>query len=464
MKQIITRSVSEKREHAPSHHVIVAAALLTSAALAGCSARPAAATPADTAEPIAVSIAQVAMTDVGSAIDSGGVVQARTTATIAARILAPVRKVLVSPGDQVREGQTLLVLDGDDLGAGARAARSAALAAEQGSQAATAEVQAAEAGRVLARASHDRIAGLQARRSATAQELDDAIATLRIADARVAGATARARQAVSAVESARAASDQASTTESFTTIVAPFDGMVTEKTVEPGNMALPGMPLLRLEDTRGFRLEVRVDESRIGQIRTGDSVPVFPGTAITSITGTVVEVSRAVDADARAFLVKIALPDAAARGESLTAFDGRCIPAGCVAPSSNTAGILGRPHPNALGNAGWGPRGRALPAGRLDRLDASPASHHGLPGLRSGEFGKARFGGLPRRALTIPASAIVRRGQLTSVFVVDNGVARLRLVNLSESEVLAGLSESEVVILSPPAGLTDGRRISVGGR
>src|SRR5881396_2818240 len=52
-----------------------------------------------------------------------------------------------------------------------------------------------------------------------------------------------------------------------------------------------------------------------------------------------------------------------ARGESLAAFDGRCIPAGCVAPRSNTPGILGR---------------RALPAGRLARLGATPDFHHGL--------------------------------------------------------------------------------------
>ena len=386
------------KQNTASHHVIVAggtAALLMSAALAGCSAGRAATAPADPAEPIAVTVGQAAMTDVASAIDSGGVVQARTTATIMARILAPVREVRVAPGDRVRAGQTLIVLAGDDLAAGARAARSAALAAEQGPKAAAAELQAAEAGLALARASHDRIAGLEARRSATAQELDDATATLRTAEARVAGASARALQAASTVESARAASDQASTTASFTTIAAPFDGMVTEKMVEPGNLASPGMPLLRLEDTRGFRLEVRVDESRIGRIRNGDRVPVFLGSGTTSITGTVVEVSRAVDADARAFLVKIALPDA--------------------------------------------------------------------PGPRAGEFGKARFGGTPRRALTIPSSAIVRRGQLTSVFVVDKGVARVRLVNLSESEVLAGLTESEVVILSP-AGLTDGRRVSVGGR
>src|SRR2546425_1097299 len=45
------------------------------------------------------------------------------------------------------------------------------------------------------------------------------------------------------------------------------------------------------------------------------------------------------------------------------AFDGRCIPAGCVAPRSNTPGILGR---------------RALPAGRLARLGATPDFHHGL--------------------------------------------------------------------------------------
>jgi RND family efflux transporter MFP subunit len=381
------------------HSSVVAAAVaavLMSAALAGCSVARAGGAPAAAAEPIAVSAVPVAMSDVATAIDSGGVVQARTTATVTARILAPVREVRVLPGDQVRKGQTLVVLDGADLAAAARAARSAAIAAEQGANAAAAEVQAADAALALARASHDRIAGLQARRSATAQELDDAIATLRSAEARVAGASARTLQATSAVEGARAASDQARIIESFTTILAPFDGMVTEKMVEPGNMASPGTPLLRLEDTRGFRLEVRVDESRVTQIRNGESVAVFLGAQTSLIKGTVVEVSRAVDADARAFLVKIGLPD--------------------------------------------------------------------VPRLRSGEFGKARFNGTPRRALTVPPSAIVRRGQLTSVFVVDNGRARVRLVNVSESEVVAGLTESELVILSPPAGLTDDRRVTVGGR
>ena len=382
-----------------NRHISVAGALAVvslSTVLGGCSARPAAAARPDGGEPLGVDVARVVMSDVADAIDAGGVVQARTTARITARILAPVREVRVSPGDRVRAGQTLLVLGGDDLAAAARAARSAALAAEHGVTAAAAELAAAEAALTLARASHERLARLEAARSATAQELDEATAVLRSAQARVAGAAARGLQAASAVDSARAAADHAATTDSFTRITAPFDGTITEKMVEPGNMASPGIPLLRLEDTRGFRLEVRVDESRIREIRTGDRVPVALGTAATSIEGTVAEISRSVDADARAFLVKVALPDA--------------------------------------------------------------------PGLRSGEFGRARFAGTPRRALTVPSSAVVRRGQLTSVFVIDNGLARVRLVSLSASEVLAGLAESEVVVLSPPADLVDGRRVSVGGR
>src|SRR5207248_2814981 len=55
------------------------------------------------------------------------------------------------------------------------------------------------------------------------------------------------------------------------------------------------------------------------------------------------------------------------RGETPAAFAGRCILAGCVAPRSNTPGILGR---------------RASPARRLARLGATPAFHYGLLGLQ----------------------------------------------------------------------------------
>ena len=355
---------------------------------------------ADAGTPVAVTVAKVAMADIADTFETGGVVQARTTAAIMARILAPIQEVRVAPGDRVRAGQVLIVLDGRDLAAHARSAGAAALAADQGVIAAASEQRAADAALALARVTHERIAGLHAKRSATAQELDDATGALRAAEARAAGTAARAQAAASGVDSARAASEAAGTTASFALITAPFDGVVTEKMIEPGNMAAPGTPLMRLEDTRGFRLEVRVDESRIGQIARGASVPVTldsdTGGAATTVSGTVTEIGRAVEADARAFLVKLALPE--------------------------------------------------------------------IPGLRSGTFGRARFGAQTRRALTVPAGALVQQGQLTSVFVVEKDVARVRLVNVRGTEVLAGLSESDVVIVGAPPAVTDGRRVTVGGR
>src|SRR6266852_1835332 len=88
-----------------------------------------------------------------------------------------------------------------------------------------------------------------------------------------------------------------------------------------------------------------------------------------------------------------------ARGESLAAFDGRCIPAGCVAPRSNTPGILGR---------------RALPAGRLARLGATPDFHHGLlTGSLAGPEGPPLRGAtsLPlfRRVPLSPTRCVVRQ-------------------------------------------------------
>jgi hypothetical protein len=85
-------------------------------------------------------------------------------------------------------------------------------------------------------------------------------------------------------------------------------------------------------------------------------------------------------------------------------------------------------------------------------------------GLRSGAFGRARFSAPARRALTVPAGALVHQGQITSVFVVEKGIAQVRLVNVSGNEVLAGLSEGDVIVVDPPPATTDGRKVTVKGR
>jgi RND family efflux transporter MFP subunit len=375
--------------------VLAAAAVSAAACSSSAHDGPAAAT----AEPMAVHTATVAESTITDAFEAGGVVQARTSATVAARVMAPVLAVRVAPGDRVRAGQVLVELDGRDLTASARSATAGATGARDGAAAADAEARAAQAALTLAKATHARIAALYEKKSATAQELDNAAAGLAAAEARVAGAQARVQEAAAGIERATAASDAAAATAGFLRVTAPFDGLVTEKLVEPGNMATPGLPLIRLEDTRAFRLEVRVDESRVGRVSPGSLLDVVlegPDGAARTVQGTVQEVSRAIDAGSRSFLVKIALP-----------------------------------------------------------ADAS---------LRSGGFGRARLPGASRAGLVVPADALVRHGQVTSVFVVADGVARLRLVRVQGTEVLAGLKAGEIVVVGPPAGLTDGRPVGGGKR
>lgn len=87
--------------------------------------------------------------------------------------------------------------------------------------------------------------------------------------------------------------------------------------------------------------------------------------------------------------------------------------------------------------------------------------------IKSGMFVRATFQGGSREALLVPAAAVVNRGQLTGMFVVDeNGLARLRWVRTGRPngggdtlEILSGLNPGERYVADPPAGLVDGARL-----
>ena len=91
-----------------------------------------------------------------------------------------------------------------------------------------------------------------------------------------------------------------------------------------------------------------------------------------------------------------------------------------------------------------------------------------VPGLRSGLFGRASLPSLGRRGIAVPATAVIRRGQLALVFTEDAGVARMRVVQLGEADgnaiqVSAGLADGDRVIVNPPADLADGRAVAAAG-
>ncbi len=346
---------------------------------------------------VSVVTAAAEVTDLASSIEAGGVVRSRVTALIASRVMASIVEVRVRAGDRVRRGDVLVTLDARDLHANDARAQATTLSAVEAVRAAEADVRAAEAAAHLARVTHDRIAMLHARRSATNDELDQAVAALATAEAQHSAAQARLAAATAGRDAAKAAADAAAIATTYATLTAPFDGIVTDRSAEPGSMAAPGSALLTLEDPATYRLEVRLDDTRAAQIGAGANAAVQLDDRETSMPGHVAEIAR-IDPASHTFLVRLDLPAGSA--------------------------------------------------------------------VRSGQFGRATFAGPSRRALTIPASALIRRGQVTFVFVLGSDQhTHLQPVSTGtvagdRVEVLAGLRHTDRVVASPQASLADGTAIA----
>ena len=373
---------------------------LSIAALSIACAAPSAKAPiTETTPKVEATIVRAEAARIPSHVEAGGVLRARLTSAIASRVMAPIAEVRVRPGDRVRQGQVLVVLDSREMRAQSDRAAAALTAAQQAIRGAESEQKGAAAGLTLASTTHDRMSRLAATRSATAQELDEAVAALRAAEARVAGADAHAAEAAAGLKAAEASVNGAAIALSYTTLTAPFDGIVADRAVDPGTLATPGAPLLTLEDTSSFRLEVRLDESRASGLAVGQQVQIRldESAAKDWQAGRVSEISR-LDPTGHGFIAKIDVP-------------------------------------------------------------LSPA-------LKSGAFGRARIVAETHDALTVPASAVIHRGQMTFVFAVDGeGHARLRPVSAGPAtderiEILSGLTTGEPLVATPSPALTDGARVT----
>ena len=353
-------------------------------------------TEAASAPPVQVSVIEARITEWPSVYEAPGTVRALTSSTLASRVMGYVREVNVTLGDRVKAGQLLVVIDSRDLESSVLEAKAAEQAARSGVAEAENGVAAAKAQLGLAQVTFARMEDLFTKKSISNQEFDEAQARLRTAEAAYQIAVSRRTQVEARIAQARQAVDSASVMRSHAEIRAPFSGVVTEKRVETGQMATPGTPLLTVEQTGSYRLEVPVQESMLGTIREGQTVSV--DLMEQTLTARVTEIVPSVDPSSRTFLVKATLP-----------------------PS---------------------------------------------PALRSGLFGRMRVHRGTEQSLTVPADSIVTRGSLQSVFAVDGGAARMRMITAGETRdgqvrVLSGLQAGERVIHPRPLNLADGTPVEV---
>ena len=76
------------------------------------------------------------------------------------------------------------------------------------------------------------------------------------------------------VESARAALALAEIQLAHTVLKAPFNGVITSRSIEPGEVITPGREVMSLADLERVDLKIFVDETEIGKVKPGQSVDV----------------------------------------------------------------------------------------------------------------------------------------------------------------------------------------------
>jgi RND family efflux transporter MFP subunit len=210
-----------------------------------------------------------------------GTVRSRRTTRVSPRIMGTILSVDVNQGDEVDEGDLIARIDDREVSARLAAAK--------------AEKNRAEAGLAQAKAAYDRYRELHAREAATKEQLE--------------AVTADYESARAAVEGAAEAVKVAEIVAGYSEIRAPVAGVVAERMAEPGDLALPGKPIVAIQDPENLRLEADVREYLIANLPVGTDVIARFGPPIDAEYETKIE-ERAPEADpaTRTFLVKAPLP------------------------------------------------------------------------------------------------------------------------------------------------------------
>ena len=227
-----------------------------------------------------ISMAAVEKKQVDDILSWPGTVRSRTVASIASKTTARIIEIKVNAGDKVKKGDVIARLDERDV----KAQENAALAALAGAHAQASRAQADE----------QRTRSLYSKEAATRENFDAVVARAKETQAGVSQATST----VSEIRSHLA----------DMLLVAPFDGTVVKRLKEPGDMGLPGMPIVTLQTPQGLRLEADVPSTCAGRYSIGMNVNVRIDTLGQNTSAQIDEISPEVDPQTRTQLIKIALP------------------------------------------------------------------------------------------------------------------------------------------------------------
>ncbi len=334
----------------------LAGSALILAVLSGCKSEPPPQQALPEMPPVAVSVASAEAVNPPRQTQIMATVEAAQSASIAARISGNITALPVFPGSRVSKGDTLVVISADEI---------------------EAQLNQARAQRDQARRNLKREQSLLSKNAATPESVKTLEEQATIAEA---------------------ALTEAQTMLDYTTIKAPFNGIVTAKPANVGDLAIPGRTLLSLESESSLQVIADIPEALVLKLSIGDQLPIEIEAAGVELVGTIIEIAPTADPTSRSAPIKLRIP-----------------PSEDVRSGQFARVIL----PGSAGTAIMIPSSAVSPFGQLERV------------------------------------FVVKDG-MVRLQLVKTG-----LLSDDRVEVLSGISEGDRVVVSDSRELSDGRKIIV---
>jgi len=312
-----------------------------------------------------------------SGVQASGQIESGQTAMVSTRVMGYITSIKVKAGDQVKQGQLLVTISNDDL-----------MAKRAQVQASVSE---AEAAAKVSAKDLERFTQLYNKQSASAKELENVNLQNQSVHAKL--------------EAARQMRNEVNAMLAYTRITAPFSGVITQKFMEAGSMANPGMPILALEQTKSFQAVIAVPEADVMKVQKKGMVKITVKSTGDAFMAPISEISPSSQFSGGQYIAKIAIPD------------------------KNAKALKAGMYVNAFIEADGKQTAEAL--------------------------------------LTIPVESVVNKEDLTGVYVVgSNQQALLRWIRLGKTlgdrvEVLSGLSQNESFVVKAEGRIYNGAKLKI---
>jgi RND family efflux transporter MFP subunit len=255
-------------------------------------------------------------------VEAPGLVVSEDQIQVASRLMGYIREIKVEEGQAVKAGQLLFVVDPADIRG-------------QTSQARAGLAQ-AEAVLADARLDYERFGALYKEEAIPKLQWDKVRLQYQVAEQQVAAARAGLELATSQMR--------------YASVVAPIDGVVTQKMANAGDLAAPGRPVLVIEGLKKLQVRTQVSSDVYARIKTGEKVSIARDgdAAQAPIEGVIAQIVPAADPASHSHLVKIDLPADSGLssgnfvrvGFAVGSREGIRVPAAALAERAGITGVL----------------------------------------------------------------------------------------------------------------------------